>query len=133
MKVLCTGPESSGTRLLTRIVSSGAYAMHRSLPHAGEWWVGCWTDYDAVVAIVRDEEATIASAVAALHASSPERARRNRDRALRELATLDPIWVQYEDLVRQPAKTVKRLSTCLGVRLTHSEEIRDENAKWGTG
>lgn len=130
MKVLCTGPESSGTRLLTRIVSTGAYAMHRSLPHGDDWWVGHLTGFDAVVAIYRNEQATIASAVARSHVLTGGQAADRRRRALQELETLDPVWVRYEDIVSNVKWFTELLGQRLGVTLTFWDDVYDGNAKW---
>lgn len=70
MNVVVTGPESSGTRLVSRWLEAhpDLVARHWSMP-SGEGWARHWpTDHDfdgglpdAVVLVVRDFEATVRS------------------------------------------------------------------------
>lgn len=67
MRVLCTGPESAGTRMLTRLVDSlGVEAIHRSIPHGMEWW-NPPTNIDRIVVIVRSALPNTLSAYEAGH------------------------------------------------------------------
>lgn len=63
MKVLCTGAESSGTRLLTRIVDTGEgiEAIHRSIPHEVHWDLSLVGEVDAAIFIARSWSAVAAS------------------------------------------------------------------------
>ena len=64
MRVLVTGPESSGTRWLTELVAAGgAYAVHRSQPEGADWidLEAMADDFDAVVVSVRGCYAHLAS------------------------------------------------------------------------
>lgn len=130
MLVLCTGPESSGTRLLSRIVATGTAVVHRSIPHGQTWWtLDDWRG--PIVAIVREEFATCESALAAGHAATLDEAVERRQKAIQILqAREDVIWVQYERLVADPVGVTAEIGRALGVELTVPEPITDENRKY---
>lgn len=81
MRILVTGPESSGTRWLAELVAAGgAYAVHRSQPEGADWidLEAMADDFDAVVVSVRGCYAHLASLDERVrpHGGSAERRRR---------------------------------------------------------
>lgn len=128
--IVCTGPESSGTRLLERIVAtSGVACGHRSMPHANDWNLGL-TSLDEVVVITRERMATARSAVATGHAPSLERALMRRDLALGLIteqvlqAGVASLWIDYDALTLRPEVVVEELADFIGARVTIPEAVR---------
>lgn len=129
MKVLCTGPESSGTKLLTRIVQTGADGEHRSMPHDNEWWDPKQVPHDCAVVIVRDGRWTAESAWDMPHCGSVDEALFRREMALRRLGELQVpvLWVGYEGLVAAPHAQVQVIGAWLGASLDVPEIVYDAN------
>lgn len=132
-RVICCGPESSGTRLLTTIVEAmGLDAVHRSMPHGEQWWnAGEFADARFVV-IVRRIDATTKSAVAARHVRSAEQHRLEWSRAINTLAAIrGAYWICYEALAASPQIQIANLAAWLGVETPRElPNIVDGNAKW---
>lgn len=105
VRILATGPESSGTRWLAEILAdAGADVVHRSQPDGGLWldMVATLEDFDAAVVVVRGRYAHLESLRERLELADISAA---ADRRRRSLATLAPILghpkttvVTYESL-----------------------------------
>lgn len=134
ISVLVTGPEASGTRLLARLLSTGAEVTHRSMPHGGDWWN--YEDiYDHVVVILRDEHVTALSAVKAGHVSSYDQGRTHRELAeaklLKDISRYKiPIVVRYEELIENPQDILDGLGEAIGTVFSLSEDIYNGNAPY---
>jgi hypothetical protein len=64
VKILATGPESSGTRYVTALLKDGgANVVHRSQPEGADWidLAAMLDDFDAMVVVVRGRMAQIRS------------------------------------------------------------------------
>lgn len=123
MKVLCTGPESSGTRLLTRLVGSlGVDAIHRSVPHAMDWW-NAPSDIDRFIVVVRDPFVTEVSAKEAGHPSYwsgidstfPYRVTKAWETIIDNVRGKPWIPITYEGLLLRPQKTLDNIADWMGV------------------
>lgn len=137
MRVLCTGPESSGTRLLTRLVSNlGVEAIHRSIPHGKEWWAIKPEDYDRAIFICRDPFMTEISATEAGHPQHWEgRLSRYPDRLINAWSafTIHIVWsgkqwlpLTYEGLLDRPQFVMDGVAQWLGVEAKPlAEEVKD--------
>lgn len=104
-RILATGPESSGTRALTRLLAAGgAEAVHRSQPEGPDWIdvEAMLDDFDYVVVIVRGRLANVRSFTARKITSSDREASERRRKALGRLAPVfghpKTIVVTYEAL-----------------------------------
>lgn len=112
MRVVVTGPESSGTRWATSIVARlmGAHGakhkvLHRSMPHNNDWSTEPLFEADLVVIVTRDPQCTWESAVDNRHARSMDNARARWFAAIKKLSEvqLDQVlWVTYEELMYAP-------------------------------
>jgi hypothetical protein len=139
---MCTGPESSGTRMLSRLVRGlGVKASHRSIPHGMKWW----DQPDGVthiISVVRDPFMTEASARGAEHykywegvdAEFPHRILK----AQRVLAwNAEPFgdkWLPltYDGLLIRPQWTMDRVAEWLGVEPQPlSEKVVDPRSPYG--
>lgn len=138
MRVLCTGPESSGTRLLTRIVATGEgiEAIHRSIPHYQSWdlWVPEVGEIDKVVFISRAWNPTIQSQVARGLVEYEAQSIAHLQRAHVEFAKQigdKPWWyVIYHNLIYRPDIVLSDLEEFLGVSVELPEEVYNANFKW---
>lgn len=148
MRVIVTGPESSGTRLVSRWLEAhpDIAARHWSMP-SGSAWLRHWpSDHDfggehpdAVVLVLRSFEATVASQLTRELASCREEAEAAIVQAhLRALS-----WAQshgyrlypvvYDEVIAYPER-FGALFRWLGVEpAAPPEPITDENAKWLCG
>lgn len=136
MRVLCTGPESSGTRLLTRLVENlGIEAIHKSIPHGMEWWSHT-ENVDRIICVVRDPFVTIISATEAGHpghwigleATFPYRITHAWEVMVKHISEYDVPWIPitYEGLIQRPQWTVDNIADWLGVtRQPLEEEVSD--------
>ena len=126
MIVLCVGPESSGTRLLTRQVDLlGVTAIHRSIPHADKWWDA--VEFDAAIFISRDPWITEISGVSAGHRDNFDWSDKDRQYPYRltnawkcfseNVILPEKKWipVTYEGLVRSPQWTLDNIAAWLEV------------------
>ena len=127
--IVCTGPESSGTRLVNRIVAtSGLAHRHRSMPNANDWNLGLLPG-DVVVAVRRELMGTARSAVAAGHAASLSAALRRRDAAVAliedqvEVAGVPVLWIDYEALLTEARWVADQIGEFIGAPVTLSEPI----------
>ena len=138
--IVACGPESNGTKLLTRILeTSGERVVHRSLPYGHNWWH--YTEFPPgtrFVAIFRDEDSAVQSVLKAGHIEEPwyrdkrKRAYEEQKAARDSLAEIPGLHViSYEGLVKDPAGTLDRLGKWLGLTLRLPEPIYDGNAKYG--
>lgn len=135
MKVLCTGPESSGTRLLTRLVGDlGVESIHRSVPHAKKWID--WPVVDKIIIIVRDPFITELSAEEAGHPSYwdgidstfPYRITHAWELMVDKVAQTGVPWIPltYEGLLARPQWTLDHVADFLAVpRRPVSIEVKD--------
>lgn len=148
MRVSVVGAESSGTRLMTRILqAAGAEAQHRSFPYGfpdspdevRRWPVREVEEFwpHAVVVMVRDWWATMESQVAAGYVRGSDEAWANlRSAYLRigeMVAAIQVPWyvVTYAGLVQRPDVVVGWLCDELGLPVPDlDEEIVDGNAKY---
>ena len=143
--VIVTGPESSGTRFVSRWLEAhpDVAARHWSMP-AGESWARHWPpdhDFDgepplAVVMVLRNFEATIASQVNRRMVSCHEEAEANITQTYLRILTwtlshgfqLYPLI--YDTIVEHP-ETMADLFRWLGVDpVDCPEDPVDANAKW---
>jgi len=143
MIVLCTGAESTGTRLASRLVEQmGAEALHRSVPHGGReagerhWPALSRLQWDAAVVMTRDWWAAVPSQLTR-HVETEKEAWHNLQRAYaeltRQLQRSGKPWrfVSYESLVARPQVVVENIAEWLGLHTAGvTEEIRDGNEKW---
>jgi hypothetical protein len=137
MKVVVTGPESSGTSLVSRIVrDAGAQVFHRSATYDEDWpsLVQLADSCDAMIVVYRDPIATMKSQQA--QGLITDQARRKlRDGyyqiswAVRLVSV--PIWcITYEQLVLDP-NSIRPLLDLMGLDSNiHIEEVSNENAKY---
>jgi len=147
--VLVTGPESSGNRMLCRMLTeAGAAVLHKPMPMSTHWrpgtpgdpdnWDGLWTDFstiewDAAVVIIRDPVCAVASQVKQGHARDADHAATRTRQALVNIygqlaQTTKPWWtVTYEGLARpEAAEALCRLLRLPGRPVTRWQ---DANAK----
>lgn len=105
MRILCTGPESSGTNYLTKLIAAGgADALHRSQPEGVDWidLEAMLDDFDEIVIVIRGRLAHLHSTVK--HYMEPDHAGADRRRR-KSMSRLAPILghekvtvVTYESL-----------------------------------
>lgn len=139
--MLCTGPESSGTRLLTRLVNLlDVEAVHRSIPHGDKWW-DIPEYYDAAIFISRDPWITEISGVEAGHIENCGWTGHDREYPYRltnawkhfavNVILTDKKWIPitFEGLVSRPQWTLDNIADWLGVQHAEvTEEISDPRA-----
>lgn len=148
--IVCTGPISSGTRLLTKIVSAwGFEAEHRSMPQWDRFWRG--SPLERYIVIVRRADISVRSAYAQGH-GDPELIGTDGGRywahldhrmtheeldawwwkAMDRLAWLpDAYWLSYEALVTAPKVQLTALAVHLESETAEIPfEIYDGNEKW---
>ena len=145
--IVCTGPISSGTRLMAGIVRDdwGLDAVHRSMPHWETWWD--WRDFPAdtrFVIIVRRPDFSVQSAYRSGHGNPglhgwKHRKHRAEKRELMEwwwkaiglLAGFPRAWwLSYEALVAEPRQQLENLAGWLGVKPVLKRKIHDANERW---
>lgn len=136
MRVLATGPESSGTRYLAGLLAAGgADVLHRSQPEGGDWidLRAMLDDFDAAVVIVRGRLAQIRSQQTRGITHTDEEAAAKRRRALAAVAPIlgdeRVLLVTYESL----ADPAERRHLLAELKLDETAAARcpwtDENAK----
>ncbi len=119
MNVLVTGPESSGTRYVTDILTeAGLDVLHQSMPEGDYWWPLVFAyDFDARIVVVRGRHAHLSSLILRGICTSWESADEKRRLALQQLAPLladrRTLLVTYESLAN--AGEVRSLLCELGV------------------
>jgi hypothetical protein len=131
--VVCCGPESSGTRLLSKIVSEnlGLVSYHQSMPHAGRWWTAQDFPGARFVVIVRRPDFTQRSAVIRGLVRDQDEAREHWEEAMIRLASIpNAYWISYEALVAHPSMQIDNLARWLGVKANGYPEVYDGNSKW---
>jgi len=145
--LVCTGPISSGTRLLYNIVNGNFHikAEHRSMPQWDDFW--SWSDDppgSKYIVITRRPDISVRSALKQGHGDPKLRGWEKRThkadpdelaewwwRAIRILATIPgAYWMSYEALVASPVTQVDNLAAWLGVAEVTYPTIYDGNAKW---
>lgn len=153
-RILAIGSESSGNRLLLRILQTAEPALDLALchhdgsrePHPYTLPHGSSMPAplelvdelrpDRVIVVMRRPGAQLISAVERGHAPDLVTARRERreaDRLLWELMMLSPVpvlQVQYEWLTAVPSQAVRQVGRWLGVRLSLPERVFDGNERW---
>lgn len=131
MSIIVTGAESSGTRYLTRLVQSlGVDAVHRSIPHDGDWLA--WRNGDPHVFIARDWRTTAQSQVEHGHSRDERRALAKIRRAYRDFFrdASNFYVVTYQGLVDFPQQVMDEIADFLEVRRRPvAEEPFDGNGK----
>lgn len=137
-RVLVTGPESSGTRWLTALISdAGADALHRSQPEGVDWidMAAMVDDFDHVVVIIRGLLAHLRSQILPEHSIEPDEqsATRRRRKALARLAPIlghPKVTVVTYESMRHRAEVVYLLRT-LGLDETavYRRPWTDQNPK----
>lgn len=120
MVVLVTGPESSGNRMLCRMLAeAGAQVLHKPMPmstHAERYPDGLWPtftdwEWDAAVVIHRDLRCTLNGQLAQGHTRDLDHATTRTRKAIVSIYTQfgasdRPWWpVTYESLARPEAVT----------------------------
>lgn len=143
MKVAVVGPESSGTKLMTRILqASGAKVLHRSFPYGGGGRNDPrhWPEADvitfqpyAIVWMNRDWWATARAQVATGHVKNTQEAWGNIQMATERIGKLAMFnkyyMINYESLVTRPNIVVANLTGTLGLDMPEFETIVDGNGK----
>lgn len=138
MKVVVTGPESSGTSLVSRIFrSAGADVYHRSATYRDEWMmlVPLADACDAMIVVYRDPIATMKSQQAeglSYHdAQAKLRAGYLEIACAIRLVTV-PVWcVTYEQLVLDSNSIRPLLANLELDSNVDIEQVRNENTKYG--
>lgn len=137
MRVLVAGPESTGGRLMARILEPVVDVVHFSLPMGPSRGRRYWppaTDwegerFDRAVIMVREWHAAASSQARNHGQDDPYATMRNAYRALVDIEV--PWWiVTYESLLVHPHATVEHLCKWLGVLAPDLPEIKDGNLKW---
>lgn len=136
MRVLVTGLESSGTRLLTRLLLPACDAVHRSVPHGELWWDDPG-DVQAAIVIVRAWRWVAPSQVEHGHMdvwpmSVQEKLQDAFAHLVSQVVRLGVPWTltTYADLVRDPSGTVDSLCRFLRVATPRvTEGIYDGNRR----
>lgn len=133
VKILATGPESSGTRILTAMLEqAGAEAVHRSQPEGDDWidLQAMCDDFDHVVVIIRGALAHERSLQTCSVSTSDEQAHERRQRALRHIAPIlgrsNVTLVTYESLSSEHERN--HLLSSLGLQPVDIEWV-DGNVK----
>ena len=146
MRVLCCGPQSSGTRLLARILrTSGAEVTHKTLPDRGIWWG--WDEQrqqycypgqtyfpcDRAVAILRDPDIATASVEREGKPVTSMGAAWDQQEARRLIAAFpdSALVIAYRDLIDHPDEVLERISAYLGLPVSLSEPLVDGDVKYG--
>lgn len=147
--IICTGPISSGTRMLASIVKSwGIDSAHLSMPQWDTFWTPGDLDVvpDKYVIIVRRPDISVMSAFAQGH-GNPALGGHWKDydhrmspaelddwwwRAMEALAKLSPaLWVSYEALVAEPFVQLRMIADFVGSENCNPPfTIKDGNKKW---
>lgn len=137
MKVVVTGPESSGTSLVSRIFrAAGAEVFHRSATYRNNWpnLVTLTDSCDAMIVVYRDPVATMKSQQAQ-GLTADEACSKLRDGYCVIAWTLRlvsvPVWcITYEQLVLD-CNSIRPLLDELSLNAdVDIEEVRNENAKY---
>lgn len=137
MKILATGPESSGTNALTRLLTAGgAEAVHRSQPEGPDWidMEAMLDNFDRVVVVIRGLHGHVASLLRREIEVTSQKANARRRKALAHLAPIlgDPrvTVVTYESMFRTEQRA--HLLELLGLDPAGAtaEEWLDENEKY---
>lgn len=141
-RVVVVGAESSGTRLMARILdATGINTLHRSFPYGGSH-LRHWPevsvnehDADAIVWMQRDWWATVRSQLAASHVKTIKEAWDNIAEAQIRIAEVVRAYsfvvVSYESLVQRPATVIDHVCRWLEVETpVLDEEIVDGNDKY---
>lgn len=137
MRVLATGPESSGTNALTRLLEAGgAETVHRSQPEGPDWidLEAMLDDFDAVVVIIRGRLGHLSSCLRrGIEPDYPTADARRR----KALARLAPILghpkvhvVTYESLSEFPERTALLDDLGLDPQGAFVEAWTNENRKY---
>lgn len=140
-RVAVIGGESSGTRLMARLLSrAGCEVLHRSFPYEGaplrHWPMAAVAGYepDAVVVMTRDWWASVPSQVRAGHVPDEATALANLRHAWQLTAQVaaghDWVAVGYESLVQRPAVVVANVCHWLGIPAPDVGEIFDGNNRY---
>ena len=131
MLVLVTGPISSGTRLVYRLLDSSPHidAVHDDTHGFIQEWK---ESYEVLVIVSRERVATD---------SSRQRVNRNRMSTISQMQIIDKLRgriptldVSYEDVCEDVQGTIDRIASGLGIDAwTFSEEVINQNNKWYGG
>lgn len=139
MKVLVTGPESSGTNYLTGLVAEGgAEAVHRSQPEGADWidMAAMLDNFDAVVVVLRGRYAHLRSYQRRDIEPTEPLADQRRRKALASLSGImghpKVTVVTYESLASPTER--RHLLESLGLDVDAADQWRwyDANAKYQT-
>lgn len=106
--ILVAGPQSSGNRLMCRILEAGGFSAHLDVRHGREY-----RRVERVVAMYRERQATIDSIAKNFEPAD----RIDPDLSLRNIAVYypDAHWVDYDSLCADPESTIGSLADWLGV------------------
>lgn len=137
MKVLATGPESSGTNALTRLLAAGgADAVHRSQPEGPDWidLEAMLDDFDRVVVVIRGRQGHLSSLRRREIEVEHEAAVARRRKALARIGPIlgDPRveLVTYESLRELGERRALLEALELDPDGAEAEEWTDENGKY---
>ena len=141
MKILATGPESSGTRYVTALLKDGgANVLHRSQPEGVDWidLAAMLGDFDAVAVVIRGRLAQIRSQQFRGITATDEAADAKCRRALRAVAPIlgdeRVVLVTFESLAYAAER--RHLLATFGLDCGAADRcvFYDENAKhYGDG
>ena len=142
MRIVCCGPEGSGTRALRvnigRLCEPEHQVRHLSMPFGDEWW----SEHDVVgeraIIIVRRPDTTAQCAFHQGCTGSIPEAAEEWPRAIAALARIpDAYWLSYEAMVGDARQQLINVMRWLGVPFREERLIedtywpwRDENAKY---
>lgn len=137
MRILATGPESSGTNAMTRLLEAGgAEAVHRSQPEGPDWidMEAMLEEFDHIVIVIRGLSGHLASLQRREIALSDGGAHAKRRKALSRLAPImghpHVTVVTYESM----CELEERYALLSGLRLdpegAYAEDWINENRKY---
>jgi hypothetical protein len=136
VKILATGPESSGTRYVTALLKDGgANVLHRSQPEGVDWIdvSAMLGDFDAAVVVIRGRLAQIRSqqhrGIVATDEAAVEKARRSLGALASILGDERVVVVTYESLAAAAER--RHLLATFGLDAGAADRCLwfDENAK----
>lgn len=141
---LVVGGESTGTRLMAEIVTAmGGQPIHRSFPYGVEhaWPVLAEIEFDSMVIMVRNWEATIRSQLRVGHVTESITGLFNLQSAYTKIFEQIPldkpyIVVPYEGLVHDTEQTLRSIAFAIpGLSLNFRvlPEITNGNEKYNEG